>query len=156
MRCHWQSQRHCSRWLVLLYGFPSHDLKIPTLATCFVGMHSPSIPHLQTQLQNVVPVVSLLRPCPHTSQLRRTPRCHLAKQHTPQTSAHKRGLVRTEAAGLDEGLSTSNSLLGPSTKSQRKGSSPEATGSLEGVELASEVPCQQGLSLCCPRFIVVH
>lgn len=44
----------------------------------------------------------------------------------------------TAAAGLDEGLFTSSSLLGPSTQSQQKSGSPAPPGSVEGVELASE------------------
>lgn len=102
-------------------------------------MQCPSVQqiHFHVQPQRVVPVLSLQTPCP-PSQLRHSPRSHLAKQSHSNSYAQRRCLVTTEAAGLDEGVSTSSSLLGPSTQSQRKSSSPEPAGDVDGVELSSE------------------
>ena len=107
-------------------------------------MLGPSIPqmHMQTQvhLQQVVPVVSLQRPFAAANQSGHTPRCHLSKQSILTSLSQRRGSVKAEAAGLDEGVTASSGLLGPSTQSQRKSSSPEPAGDVGGVELASEVP----------------
>ena len=107
-------------------------------------MLGPSIPqmHVQTQvhLQQVVPVVSLQRPFATANQSGHTPKCHLSKQSILTSLVQRRGSVKAEAAGLDEGVTTSSGLLGPSTQSQRKSSSPEPAGDVGGVELASEVP----------------
>lgn len=106
-------------------------------------MLGPSIPqmHVQTQvhLQQVVPVVSLQRPFATANQSGHTPKCHLSKQSILTSLVQRRGSVKAEAAGLDEGVTTSSGLLGPSTQSQRKSSSPEPAGDVGGVELASEV-----------------
>ena len=58
----------------------------------------------------------------------------------------------TAAAGLDEGLSTSSSLLGSPTQPQQKEGSPEPPGSVEGVELASEVT--ERTNACCYALYV--
>ena len=92
--------------------------------------------HIQSQ--HVVPIVSLQRPSPPSSHLRHCPKIHLQQSSLPG-HAQKRSSVLTAAAGLDEGLSTSSSLLGSSTQPQQKEGSPEPPGSVEGVELASEV-----------------
>ena len=118
-------------------------------------MQSPCVLHahagLHLQSQQVVPIVSLQRPSNAVAQLRHSPKCHL-QQSKSAGPAHKRSLLVTAAAGLDEGLSTSSSLLGPSTQPQQKGNNVEPPGSVEGVELASEVtPSSVGLCLryCC-------
>ena len=93
----------------------------------------------QVHLQHVVPVVSLQRPFATANQSGHTPKCHLSKQGILTSLAQRRGSVKAEAAGLDEGVTTSSGLLGPSTQTQRKSSSPEPAGDVGGVELASEV-----------------
>ncbi len=112
----------------------------------------PSTPqmHMQTQvhLQHVVPVVSLQRPFATANQSGHTPKCHLSKQSILTSLAHRRGSVKAEAAGLDEGVTASSGLLGPSTQSQRKSSSPEPAGDVGGVELASEVPLPAVYKVC--------
>jgi len=117
-----------------------------------IVMLGPSIPqmHMQTQvhLQHVVPVVSLQRPFAAANQSGHTPMCHLSKQSTLTSLAHRRGSVKAEAAGLDEGVTASSGLLGPSTQSQRKSSSPEPAGDVGGVELASEVPVPAVHKVC--------
>lgn len=94
--------------------------------------------NLHVQPQQVVPTPSLQRPSTPSVHLRHCPKNHV-QQGSLLGHAHKRCTVLTAAAGLDEGLSTSSSLLGSSTQPHQKEGSPEPPGSVEGVELASEV-----------------
>ena len=114
-------------------------------------MQSTCLQHagLQIQPQHVVPIVSLQRPSSSSAHIRHCPKPHL-QQSTLLGHAQKRSSVLVAAAaGLDEGLSTSSSLLGPSTQTQQKGGSPEPPGSVEGVELASEVTGSEGFFVLC-------
>ena len=95
--------------------------------------------HMQTPPQQTAQIVSLMRPCPAAQQHQRAPKCHLPKQGRRAHTQQRQRLVVMQAAGLDEGLSTSSSLLGPAVQPARQSSSSEAAGSVEGVELASEV-----------------
>lgn len=99
-------------------------------------LHAHTGLHLQSQL--VVPVTSLQRPTNAAAQFRHSSKCHL-QQSSSAGPTHKRTLLVTAAAGLDEGLSTSSSLLGPSTQPQQKDGNAEPPGSVEGVDLSSEV-----------------
>ncbi|KAL0051380.1 hypothetical protein WJX82_006427 [Trebouxia sp. C0006] len=95
--------------------------------------------HKQQLLHDQLPAMCNQRPFVTANQSGHTPKCHLSKQSILTSLAHRRGSVKAEAAGLDEGVTASSGLLGPSTQSQRKSSSPEPAGDVGGVELASEV-----------------
>ena len=115
-------------------------------ATCLLqaGFH--------VQPQHVVPIVLLQRPSTLSGNLRHYPKSHL-QQSSLRGHAQKRSSVLTAAAGLDEGLSTSSSLHGSSTQTQQKEGSPEPPGSVEGVELASEVTELRELACCCALHV---